>query len=221
MTPTAVAAFFDFDQTLLEVESGHMGIRMLREQGILPLGYFLKVWLANVFYQWQWLSEAGMARVLLTYYRRRNLLDFEATAEEFYRTYLKPRLAPRILARLEEHRRSGHLLVLISGSVRYMLEPVVRDLRFDQLFCTELEEGPDGLLTGRSRGAICVDRAKQYFAKQFAVEANVDLAASFAYGNHPADLPLLETVGHPHVVEPTRALARIAAQRAWPVLSFR
>lgn len=221
MASTAIAAFFDFDQTLLEVESGHMGIRILRERGMLPLGYFLKVWLANIFYRWQWLSEAGMARVLLTYYRRRNLADFEATAEDFYRIYLKPHLAPGIMARLEDHRRAGHLLVLISGSVRYMLEPVVRDLCLDRLFCTDLEVGRDGLLTGRSRGAICVDRAKQDYARQFALEADVDLAASFAYGNHPADLPLLETVGHPYAVEPTRALAKIAAQRVWPVLSFR
>lgn len=47
------------------------------------------------------------------------------------------------------------------------------------------------------------------------------IAAFFAYGNHPADVPLLETVGHPHVVEPTRALARIAARRSWPVRSSR
>ncbi len=221
MKQLATAAFFDFDQTLLEVESGHMGIRMLREQGKLPTGYFIKVWLANVFYQWQWLSEAGMARVLLTYYRGRRLSEFETTAEAFYLTYLKPRLAPRIMARLEDHRRDGHLLVLISGSVRYMLEPVVSDLRFDHLFCTELEEGPDGLLTGRSRGPICVDRAKQDHVRQLAEEAGIDLAASFAYGNHPADLPMLEVVGHPHVVEPTPALARIAAKRGWPVLSFR
>lgn len=221
MKQSTTAAFFDFDQTLLEVESGHMGIRMLRERGMLPRGYFLKVWLANVFYRWQWLSEAGMARVLLTYYRGRRLPEFEATAEAFYLTYLKPRLAPRILSRLDEHRRAGHLLVLISGSVRYMLEPVVRDLRFDRLFCTELEEGPDGLLTGRSRGPICVDRTKQDYARQLAAEAGIDLAASFGYGNHPADLPLLEAVGHPHVVEPTPALSRIAAQRDWPVLSFR
>jgi len=221
MKRSAIAAFFDFDQTLIEVESGHMGIRMLRERGMLPMGYFLKVWSANIIYQWQWLSEAGMARVLLTYYRHRRLSDFEATAEDFYLTYLKPQLAPRILDRLEEHRRAGHLLVLISGSVRYMLEPVVRDLGLDRLFCTELEEDADGLLTGRSQGAICVDRTKQDYAKQYAQEADVDLEASFAYGNHPADLPMLEAVGHPHVVAPTRALARIAARRSWPVLSFR
>jgi HAD superfamily hydrolase (TIGR01490 family) len=221
MTSTAIAAFFDFDQTLLEVESGHMGIRMLRQKKMLPAGYFLKVWFANCLYQWQLLSEAGMARVLLTYYRRRRLLAFEATADDFYRTYLKPYLAPRIVARLEDHRRSGHLLVLISGSVRYMLEPVVHDLGFDRLFCTDLEVGRDGLLTGRSLGPICVDQAKQDYARQFAAETGVDLTASFAYGNHPADLPMLEAVGYPHVVEPTRRLARIAARRGWPVLSFR
>lgn len=215
------AAFFDFDQTLLEVESAHMGIRMLRERKMLPTGYFLKVWIANIFYQWQCLSEAGMARVLLTYYRGRRLEEFEATAETFYQTWLKPHLAPRILSVLEDHRRAGHRLVLISGSVRYMLVPVVHDLRFDRLFCTDLEVGRDGLLTGRSRGPICVDQVKQDWVRQFAQEAGVDLARSFAYGNHPADVPMLETVGNPRVVEPTRALARIAARRGWPVLSFR
>lgn len=221
MKDDAIAAFFDFDKTLLEVESGHMGIRMLRERRMLPLGYFLKVWAANVLYQRQWLSEAGMARVLLTYYRRRRLATFEASAEDFYRTCLNPHLAPRMLERLEDHRRHGHLLVLISGSVRYMLEPVVRDLGFHRLFCTDLEVGPDGLMTGRARGPICVDRAKARYARRLAAEGGVDLEKSYAYGNHPADLPLLETVGYPHVVEPTRSLARVAARRGWPVLTFR
>jgi phosphoserine phosphatase len=34
------------------------------------------------------------------------------------------------------------------------------------------------------------------------------------------DLPLLETVGHPHAVNPDRNLRRIAAERGWPVLDF-
>jgi len=31
---------------------------------------------------------------------------------------------------------------------------------------------------------------------------------------------MLELVGHPRVVNPDRALRRIAAERGWPVLSF-
>jgi phosphoserine phosphatase len=34
------------------------------------------------------------------------------------------------------------------------------------------------------------------------------------------DLPLLEAVGHPRVVNPDRALRRIAMVRGRPVLSF-
>ena len=135
--------------------------------------------------------------------------------------YLKPHLAPHILPILEDHRQARHRLVLRSGSVRYMFSPVVRDLRLDRLFCTDLEVGRDGLLTGRPRGPICVDQMKQACARQLALEAGVNLAPSFAYGNHTADVPLLETVGHPHVVEPTSKLARIAARHGWPVLSDR
>ncbi len=221
MTSMATAAFFDFDQTLLEVESAQMGLRMLRERKMLTTGYILKVWLANIFYRGHCLSEAGMARILLTFYRGRRLEEFEATAEAFYQNHLKPYLAPRMLSVLDDHRQAEHRLVLISGSVRYMLNPVVRDLGFERLYCTDLEVGVDGLLTGRSRGPICVDQVKRNYARQFAREAGVDLAMSFAYGNHPADLPILEAVGHPRVVEPSRALARIAARRGWPVLSFR
>jgi phosphoserine phosphatase len=34
------------------------------------------------------------------------------------------------------------------------------------------------------------------------------------------DLPMLEVVGNPRVVNPDRALRRIALERGWPVLSF-
>jgi hypothetical protein len=34
------------------------------------------------------------------------------------------------------------------------------------------------------------------------------------------DLPMLEAVGHPHVVNPDRELRRVARERGWPVLLF-
>ena len=41
------------------------------------------------------------------------------------------------------------------------------------------------------------------------------------YSDSHTDLPFLEVVGHPVVVNPDRALRRIAAERAWPVLEFK
>ena len=35
------------------------------------------------------------------------------------------------------------------------------------------------------------------------------------------DIPLLETVGHPFAVEPTRPLEKMAGQKGWPVLRYR
>jgi hypothetical protein len=49
---------------------------------------------------------------------------------------------------------------------------------------------------------------------------DIDLAASFAYSDSATDLPLLEAVGHPVVVNPDRVLARVARQREWPARQF-
>jgi HAD superfamily hydrolase (TIGR01490 family) len=130
-------------------------------------------------------------------------------------------LAPNILAKVREHQRERHLLILISGSVRYMLNAVVEDIGFDHLLCTDLEVGDDGLLTGRALGPLCIDRTKRTLAIQLAEAHNIDLLNSYAYGNHQSDIPLLELVGNPFVVEPTRPLRKVATQRNWPVLGFR
>ena len=46
-----VAAFFDFDETLLEVESGRMGLQWLWDRRLLHLGYIIKVQAAHFFYR--------------------------------------------------------------------------------------------------------------------------------------------------------------------------
>jgi phosphoserine phosphatase len=48
----------------------------------------------------------------------------------------------------------------------------------------------------------------------------IDLAESYAYSDSATDLPMLECVGHPTVVNPDRELRRIAAERGWEVRAF-
>jgi HAD superfamily hydrolase (TIGR01490 family) len=220
-TNRQIAAFFDFDETLLEVESGRLGIQWLRERRMVAFGYILKILLANFFYQRRLLSDERMVKIMLTFYKKKRLADFQKGAGNFYESYLKPRLAPGILSRVRFHKKEGHLLVLISGSVRYLLEPVAKDLGFDHLLCTDLEVDQNGLMTGKPAGLVCVNRNKRKLTLNLAQKLELDLARSYAYGNHHSDLPLLEIVGNPYAVQPNRILERTARQKSWPILSYR
>jgi HAD superfamily hydrolase (TIGR01490 family) len=216
-----IGAFFDFDRTLIDVESPRLGIRYLWEHGLVSLPYVLKVMAANLFYQRHLLSDEAMACVLISFYRGRPLAPFEAGARYYYRQVLRPHLAPAIVYRLRGHQAAGHVTVLISAGLKYLLTPVVEDLGFHHLLCTDLEVGPDGILTGRTTGPVCSDRHKRDHAANLAEALGMDLKASSAYGDHHADIPLLELVGKPHAVEPTDRLRKIAAERGWPILTYR
>jgi putative phosphoserine phosphatase/1-acylglycerol-3-phosphate O-acyltransferase len=162
-----------------------------------------------------------MAVIMIKFYRNRHLEDFQQDAAAFYQNYLKPHLAPNILARVDKHRRQDHRLILISGFARYMLAPVAEDLGFNHLLCTDLEIGGDGLLTGSAEGPICLNSNKRILAEILARKENIDLASFYAYGNHQSDLPLLELIGNPCAVAPTEPLRKVALANKWPILTYR
>jgi len=221
MSVKKVAAFFDFDKTLIEVESGRMAMKWMWDRRMILPGYMMKVVAARILNKLNVFSEERLIEIMLTFYRGRNLDDFRQGAEQFYQEYLKPHLAPAIIRRAAFHKQEGHFLVLVSASIRYLLEPVVADLGFDLLLCTDLEEGEDGLLTGRSKGPVCIEENKRTITLKIADECGLDLENSYAYGDSKSDLPLLDLVGHPHVVQPSNALAKVATARGWAVLTHR
>lgn len=221
MDSGCTGAFFDFDKTLIEVDSPRLGIRYLWERRLISGPYIVKVMAANLFYRRHLISDEAMARILISFYRNKPFAPFEAGAQEYYEQVIRPHLAPKIVARAMEHKRSGHVLVLISAGIRYLLKPVAKDLGFDHLICTDLEIREDGILTGRTSGPICTDQRKRELAFKLARETGMDLSASYAYGNHQADIPLLGLVGHPHAVEPTEQLEKVALENGWPILKFR
>ena len=161
-----VGAFFDFDRTLIDVDSPSLGIRYLWEKGLISLPYIIKVMAFNVFYQRHLISDDVMARVLISFYRNKPFAPFDAGSVEYYEEVIKPHLAPNIVECVKVHKDQGHTLVLISAGLRYLLKPVASDLGFDHLVCTDLEVRPDGILTGRTVGPICTDSHKRDLAKK-------------------------------------------------------
>jgi HAD superfamily hydrolase (TIGR01490 family) len=173
-----------------------------------------------------WLNRAGLFPYELVYryalngLKGKDIRPFLGDADLFYRDELKPMLAPGIISRLRQHQADGHLTVIISGQIRQVLEPMTGDLGLDAVIGTELEVGPDGLMTGRPRGTMCIGDAKVALAQRLAAEHGVDLGRSYAYTDHYTDLPLLEIVGNPVAVAPEKQLLAESRRRGWPVLGY-
>ena len=71
--------------------------------------------------------------------------------------------------------------------------------------------------TGELASEHMVGAAKCRALRAMAGRHHLDLTGCYAYGNSIADRAMLEAVGHPAAVNPSRSLARLARKRCWPV----
>lgn len=221
-----IAAFIDFDGTLLTTHTAHLVGRFLRDSGarhfagrpLSPL-YLARILACRGLRKTGLMSEAALAAALLDFYRGRAVRDVEEWASGFYRDYLKPNLSAALVDIVRTHKKKGHVPVIVSGQVRTVLRHVAEDLGFDHVICTDLEDDGRGAYTGRPKGMICVDSNKSDLARAFAADNGIDLGSSYSYGNNEADGAILSMVGNPVAVEPTKRLEAMALARGWKIIN--
>jgi len=120
---------------------------------------------------------------------------------------------------MQEHRRQGHLVTLISAATPYVVGPLASHLGIEEYLCTRLEI-VDGHFTGQIIEPGCYGPGKVHWAHEYAQRHDAGLAQAYFYTDSCSDRPLLELVGHPVVINPDPRLRTLAAQRSWPVESF-
>lgn len=121
-------------------------------------------------------------------------------------------------ALLDGHRRSGDLIVLVSGGPVPLLQRIADELDLQHVVGTQFELRNDHY-TGRSLQPVCLDENKALLAKNYLRDQciDVDFSSSYAYGDSISDLQLLELVGHPVAVYPDDRLRVVANQRDWGI----
>ena len=132
------------------------------------------------------------------------------------REYWAPRLFPKALRQIEDHRARGHRIVLVTGGIEPVLKPLARIIAPDALVAAQ-PETQDGRLTGRLVQGPLSGGRKAEAARDIAASMGVDMRRSYAYADSYADREILECVGHPVAVNPDRRLRRMARSRGWQV----
>jgi HAD superfamily hydrolase (TIGR01490 family) len=117
------------------------------------------------------------------------------------------------------HLEQGHVVAIVSASTQFAVGPLAAHLGIPGQFVSTRLESESGKLTGRVVPPVCFGPGKVVWAERFASEHGVDLDRSYFYTDSISDLPLLERVDHPIVVNPDPRLWRLARQKGWPVES--
>jgi HAD superfamily hydrolase (TIGR01490 family) len=212
--PGEVAAIFDVDGTLVgsNVVSHYAWLKM-RELPAALRPLWAASFIARVPFYWvlDKVSRTHFNRVFYKNYKGWKPARAYALGKESFSGYILKRLYPEALRTLRDHKEAGHRVVLLSGALDFILEPF-EDLA-DDVLTARLEE-ENGVYTGELSGAPVAGEARARMLASFARRRKLDLSHSYAYADSISDLPMLEAVGNPVVVNPDRRLQK-AAKAAW------
>ena len=207
-----VAAFFDFDGTIMH---GYSGVHFFRDRllaGKVGPGQLLKTLLngargtdsevdferfvAVAFRAWSGHTEAEMSEV----------------GRQVFESTLAGLIYPEAWQLIRAHDAKGHTLVIASSASKFQFEAAAEALGVEHLLYTPLEVR-DGTLTGKVDGKSLWRSGKARATREFAADRGIDTAASFAYSNGGEDVEFLSVVGNPAATNPDKALAEDAAAR--------
>ena len=210
-------AFFDVDGTLLKSTIVHCYIWMRS----LQMPFFLKhLWLIGflpkvVYYLiLDSISRTRFNEVFYRNYRGLEVAEMKALSMEMFEAYIRPKIFSEAVSQIQEHQRQGTAIVLVTGSLDFVVQPIADYLAVDAVLAPQLRE-QDGQFTGELTTAPLIGEAKAEAMRSYADQHEVSLEESYAYGDSQSDLPMLECVGNPIVVNPGKSFRQKALKSGW------
>lgn len=221
MTEPRRAAFFDVDGTLVRTNIVHAFAYYAMNQGTL----FGTAWrtartVASLPLYWV-LDQANRKVFNEVFYRAYRGITQDrllVLAEELFEEVLKPAVHPGTPRLLDQARRAGCRIVLVTGALDFTVRDLARHLGADDLLANRMHF-VDGTATGRVVPPLIEGAHKAQVVRDFCVKEGLALDRSHAYSDSFSDYPMLAVVGHPAAVNPDLRLRNVARAYQWPILS--
>jgi HAD superfamily hydrolase (TIGR01490 family) len=211
-------AFFDMDKTLLTHSSGLLYVRYLMRKRLISTNEVINVMVISMQYSLNYLNfPKAMARLSKSV-KGGDAIATKAMCDKWFEDSLVHYIAPKAVTRLREHERRGDVVILLSASSQFAVEPVARYL--DVPFCCTQVEIVDNKFTGDVVGMHCYAEGKKYWGERIVQERNENLKDCTFYSDSYSDHWLMDIVGHPVAINPDAKLAALSRRNGWPVEKF-
>jgi HAD superfamily hydrolase (TIGR01490 family) len=125
--------------------------------------------------------------------------------------------------RISEEKAAGYVHVIATASYRLYVDAIAARLGFDHVIATELATNDSGHVLARIDGHNCYDAAKLERVQAWLAGQGLKRNQCYirAYSDHISDAPLLSFADEPFATNPHPPLAKLAAEKGWPVLDWR
>jgi HAD superfamily hydrolase (TIGR01490 family) len=221
VTAQRTAAFFDLDKTVIAKSSTLAFSKPFFDQGLLNRRSVLKSSYAQFLFLMSGADHDQMDRMrsyVTSMCAGWDVEQVKAIVNETLHDIVDPLVFAEAAELIADHRHCGRDVVIVSASGEEIVAPIARALGATHAMATRMVV-EDGKYTGEV-AFYCYGEAKAAAVRELAVHEGYPLEHCYAYSDSITDLPMLEAVGNPSVVNPDRALRKEAAARGWPVLTF-
>ncbi|HEV3226647.1 MAG TPA: HAD-IB family hydrolase [Acidimicrobiales bacterium] len=216
------AAFFDLDKTVIAKASMVAFGRPLYREGLISRRILVRALYGQLIYMHLGADEQKLERMrdsVLALTKGWEQAKVREIVEETLEEVVEPIVFDEALDLINEHRAAGRRVFIVSASPEEIVAPLSRYLGVDEYLATRSTIDEQGRYAGTTE-FYCYGPNKAEAIRAIASQQDIDLSSSFAYSDSATDLPMLECVGHPVVVNPDRELLREAREHEWEVRTF-
>jgi HAD superfamily hydrolase (TIGR01490 family) len=219
--PPPTAAFFDLDKTIIAKSSTLAFSRPFYQSGLINRRTVLRSAYAQFVFALSGADEDQIERMrafITSMCAGWDVAQIREIVTETLHDIIDPLVYDEAVRLIEEHKAAGRDVVIVSTSGEEVVAPIAAMVGADQILATRMV-----VAEGRYTGEIAQYRygpEKADAIRVLAVQRGYDLDECYAYSDSATDLPMLEAVGHPHAVNPDRALRKVAVERGWPIVIF-
>jgi HAD superfamily hydrolase (TIGR01490 family) len=216
------AAFFDLDKTVIAKASMMAFGRPFYREGLISKRSLARGAWAQLIYLHLGASEEKLARIresVLALTRGWEQSRVRQIVAETLEAVVEPITFAEALELIDEHKAAGRRVYIISASPVEIVEPLGRFLGVDEALASRPRVDEHGRYTGEM-DVYAYGPFKAELIREVAARQGIELQGSYAYSDSYTDLPMLEAVGHPVVVNPDRPLHKTAREREWEIREF-
>lgn len=218
------AAFFDLDKTLIPGSSLFLLARGLYDRDLFRVRDLIRFGWGQMMYQLRGERQRGMdmsRKSTLDFVVGRSQEELIAWGREIVEEKILPIVYKDIVDLIREHSDRGDSTYLVTAAPIELARTIADALEMTGAVATVSEVDENGFYTGRLVGPVVHGTEKAKAVAEMAAEIDIALGECAAYSDSINDLPLLESVGYPHAVNPEHELRRIATSRGWPIHELR